>query len=130
MSLKILVAEDSSDLREILVARLAAQGWDVTVAENGAQALRLWSDGKFDVLSTDLDMPELNGLELTEQVLRLTPRATIIMFSGGNDDKAADFLNLGGMAFYSKADIRLYLADLASRLQARGEPLEKLGACI
>ncbi|AEG01908.1 response regulator [Methylomonas methanica] len=72
--MKILVADDSGTTRKVIVGLLFSLGFsDVHQAENGSQALnKLKSAHNFDLLITDWNMPEMNGLELVTNV-RSTP---------------------------------------------------------
>jgi DNA-binding NarL/FixJ family response regulator len=57
--------------------------WDVVYAHGGAQALLELDRARFDVIVTDLSMPEVDGLQLLQAVLASSPRTTRIMLSGG-----------------------------------------------
>ncbi len=63
--LKILVVEDSSSMRSFIVSSLL-QYYDAQIAEaeNGFEALKLLPSEKFDLILTDINMPDINGLEL------------------------------------------------------------------
>ena len=65
LDLRILVAEDNPINQAIIKEQLEALGCSVTVAFNGEQALALWLPGAFDLVLTDVNMPILNGYELT-----------------------------------------------------------------
>ena len=65
LNLNILVAEDNVINQLILRAQLEKLGCTVELASNGEEALSIWHKGKFDVLLTDVNMPKLNGYELT-----------------------------------------------------------------
>lgn len=60
---KILVAEDASNLRNILVSTLSKQNYTVKSAENGKEALDLFCSEKFDLVVTDIMMPVMDGNE-------------------------------------------------------------------
>ena len=70
LNLRILVAEDNPINQAIIKEQLQALGCSVTTAFNGEQALALWLPGAYDLVLTDVNMPLLNGYELT-QALRL-----------------------------------------------------------
>ena len=65
LNLNILVAEDNVINQLILRAQLEKLGCSVELASNGEEALSLWDNGKFDLLLTDVNMPKVNGYELT-----------------------------------------------------------------
>ena len=62
---RILLAEDDSVIRDLILTTLARGGWLAEFAENGVEAVRKWEEGDFDLIIMDLQMPELNGLEAT-----------------------------------------------------------------
>jgi len=59
--------------------------WDMTFVSSGAEALQCLSESPFDVLVTDVRMPEMNGVELLEQVVNLHPELIRIVLSGTAD---------------------------------------------
>jgi two-component system chemotaxis sensor kinase CheA len=69
---KILVAEDSATIRDAIRRELARAGFDVTVAEDGEQALQLAREQRFDAISSDVMMPKMDGYELV-RALRQEP---------------------------------------------------------
>jgi len=74
---RVLVAEDERDVAELIRYTLVREGFDATVAGNGAEALRLARDGQFDLVLLDLMLPQLNGWELCRR-LRLEPATRAI----------------------------------------------------
>jgi two-component system chemotaxis sensor kinase CheA len=70
---RILVAEDSPLIRDAIRRELSRAGFDVTVAEDGEQALQLALEGRFDAISSDVMMPRMDGYELV-RALRQEPR--------------------------------------------------------
>lgn len=65
MALRVLVAEDNPINQVTLRDQLEQLGCSVTLAQDGAEALAAWSIGAYDLLLTDVNMPRLNGYELT-----------------------------------------------------------------
>jgi len=63
-ALRVLVAEDHPASRALLGDQLDALGYDATIVENGVQAMRAFFEAPFDVVLTDLSMPELDGFAL------------------------------------------------------------------
>ncbi|MBM1189230.1 hybrid sensor histidine kinase/response regulator [Pseudomonas lundensis] len=66
LQLRVLIAEDNPINREIIKEQLEALGCSVTAAINGEQALSIWTPGLFDLVLTDVNMPILNGYELSK----------------------------------------------------------------
>lgn len=78
MGLSVLVAEDNPVNREILKEQLQALGVRVTLAEDGEQALMRWEETEFDLVITDVNMPKVDGYQLTQRLRELDPDIPII----------------------------------------------------
>lgn len=63
-SVRVLVVEDSATMRAFLLAALEDQGYEVITAKSGFEALKLLPKERFHVVITDINMPDINGLEL------------------------------------------------------------------
>jgi CheY-like chemotaxis protein len=80
---KVLVVDDDSGMRMILKRLLEREGHHVEEAWNGAEGIEKLRESGFDLVITDLVMPEKNGFELIHEVKNLRPGTKIIAFSGG-----------------------------------------------
>ena len=78
LELNVLVAEDNPVNQEILREQLEALGVRVTLADDGEQALLRWSEASFDLVITDVNMPRLDGYQLTRRLRQLDPLVPII----------------------------------------------------
>lgn len=87
---RILLAEDDPLVREYAGLQLRNAGYEVTSAVNGAEALNLLQDESFDLLFTDVLMPEMNGPELARHALQLQPTLGVIYTSGFFEDGEMD----------------------------------------
>lgn len=93
--MRILLAEDNDDLRELLTLSLERHGWEIFAAKDGRDALRMYhnaiaGDHHFDVLLIDVEMPRLNGFGVGANVRNFekysnVPRAVHIYFTGYDD---------------------------------------------
>jgi CheY-like chemotaxis protein len=79
---KVLVAEDNPAVREFIVRSLSSVGYAVTAAIDGQQALDMLAREKFDVLVTDIVMPNVDGIALAMKAVRMFPNLRIVMISG------------------------------------------------
>jgi len=68
---RILVAEDNLINQELMTAQLNILGYQADYAEDGASALKHWQAGKYDLLLTDIRMPEMNGYDLVREIRQL-----------------------------------------------------------
>jgi len=83
MAKKFLIVDDSASMRQLVSFTIKDAGYDVQVAENGKDALAKLGGGKVDMVITDLNMPEMDGIELIKK-LRAMPDykfAPIIMLT-------------------------------------------------
>jgi two-component system chemotaxis response regulator CheY len=88
MTKKILVVDDSASIRQLVSFTIKDAGYDVLVAENGKDALGKLSNEKVDMVITDLNMPEMDGIELIKK-LRATPDykfAPIVMLTTESEE--------------------------------------------
>src|ERR1700722_15844996 len=79
---RVLVAEDNPAVREFITRSLLSAGYKITAVADGQQALDMLAQEKFDVLVTDIVMPNLDGIALALKALRLFPDLRIVMISG------------------------------------------------
>jgi len=91
---KILLAEDDNDMRRFLVKALANAGYEVTDYDNGMSAYRRLREEPFELLLTDIVMPEMDGIELARRAAELDPDIKIMFITGFaavalNSDSAA-----------------------------------------
>ncbi len=102
--MKILVADDEKIKRITLADDLAAQGHEVAMACDGAEAFEKLSQARFDVLVTDLKMPKLDGLELLKRIKQgpLADMEVIMMTAYGSIPVAVEAVKLGAFDFLTK----------------------------
>lgn len=80
--MRVLVIEDSADLREYLRVALEAQEYEVLTAAHGHEALAYLNGHRVDAVVTDLFMPEMDGIETVATVRKLFPDVRVIAMSG------------------------------------------------
>ncbi|MBI2182114.1 MAG: response regulator [Deltaproteobacteria bacterium] len=89
MGLRVLVADDEEDIREIIQDRLEACGFNVVTASTGAEALRKIATERFDGVFLDVKMPEMTGIEVLEEVRKKDTRLPIIIITSSTSRDAA-----------------------------------------
>src|SRR5207237_9248323 len=67
---RLLVVDDERSMRELLSIVLRREGYDVTLAENGRTAVDALERGRFDLLISDIKMPDMNGVEVLRAAKR------------------------------------------------------------
>ena len=85
---RVLVVEDEPDIRDLLVFHLRREGYEVTTAGNGADALRCVARERPDVVLLDLMLPEMDGLDVCRRLRRdpATAGLSIIMLTAKGDE--------------------------------------------
>ena len=79
---KILLAEDDNDMRRFLVKALQNAGYDVISFDNGLSAYQRLREEPFELLLTDIVMPEMDGIELARRATELDPDLKIMFITG------------------------------------------------
>ena len=83
---RILLVDDEPSVREAFSMMLKFDGHSVTEANDGAEALDLFTKGQFDLVATDFEMPVMKGNELAGRIKNLAPKQPILMITAyGNE---------------------------------------------
>src|ERR1700722_12647952 len=82
---KILVVDDEEAIREVVSTLLEAQGYACTVRQNGRLALEAFREGAFDLVLSDIVMPEMDGLKRLAELRRDDPDVPVIMVTAMHD---------------------------------------------
>ena len=103
MKAKILLAEDDSNIRLGLVATLESEGYAVTAASDGAQALKLYPQDRFELVILDVMMPKLSGYDVCRELRAKGARVPIVFLTakGEEIDKVVG-LKLGADDYVTK----------------------------
>ena len=83
---KILVVEDDLDIQELLQNFLQESGYDITVANDGLEAINLFSDDDFDLILLDILLPKIDGFSVCE-FIRKKSQIPIIILTALNGEK-------------------------------------------
>jgi two-component system cell cycle response regulator CpdR len=81
-AMKILLAEDDNDMRRFLAKALGNAGYDVSSFDNGASAYNRLREEPFELLLTDIVMPEMDGIELARRATELDPDIKVMFITG------------------------------------------------
>src|SRR5437588_10999292 len=102
----IFVVEDSPTQSEQIKILLTEAGFEVKQAGNGVQALQALERGTPDAIVTDLNMPEMDGLELVEEVrTRYAAVPVILMTAFGSEEIAIQALRKGAASYVPKRNL-------------------------
>jgi CheY-like chemotaxis protein len=94
---KILVVDDEPQVCEAIAMLLTFDGCEVVTAGSGKAALALFAPGKFDLVTTDYMMPEMNGAELARALKALAPGQPVIMITAHSDMLKSSGVSLTGV---------------------------------
>lgn len=79
---RILLAEDDRVMREYLTRALERAGYAVSAVDRGTEALPLLQTERFDLLLTDIVMPEMDGIELAQRAADIAPEMRVMFITG------------------------------------------------
>ena len=100
---RVLIVDDESSMREMLLIALGDEGWEVHAARDGDQALAMLAKQAVDVLVSDIRMPGVDGLELLGRVREQSPRTEVILITAhASTDSAIEAVRLGAYDYVTK----------------------------
>lgn len=100
---RILVIDDEAIVRISCQKCLTPEGYEVDVASNGADGLRLTKENHYDVILTDLKMPDMDGMEFLMTMKEIQPEAKVIMITGYSTvEHAEEAKRLGAFNYVEK----------------------------
>lgn len=101
--MKILIIDDERSIRNSLKEILMDEGYEVDVAENGAQGCAMVEKEKYGVVFCDIKMPEMDGMEVLDRFATMGVDAAVVMISGHGDiDTAVECIKKGAFDFIQK----------------------------
>lgn len=80
--IRILLAEDDDAMRQYLERALERSGYDVMSVDRGTEAVPLLETESFDLLLTDIVMPEMDGIELAQHAAKIAPDMRVMFITG------------------------------------------------
>ena len=80
--IRILLAEDEEAMRTYLARALQNAGYDVVAVDRGTAALPLLEQEEFDLLLSDIVMPEMDGIELAQRCAEVSPKTKVMFITG------------------------------------------------
>jgi DNA-binding NtrC family response regulator len=118
---KILVIDDQKGIRNTLKDVLEYEHHEVSLAENGLQGLELFEAEKHEVVLCDIKMPEMDGIEVLDRIVKSNPDVPVIMISGhGNIDTAVDAIKKGAYDFIEKPlDLNRLLVSIRNAVEKK-----------
>lgn len=100
---KILIVDDSRTSRRILRNLLIEEGYDVVEAENGEEGIQKYKDENPDMVTMDITMPVMDGLQALKEIKDFDSAAKVIMVTAaGQESKVMEAVKLGAAEFVTK----------------------------
>lgn len=100
---RILVVDDDRNIVQVVRTRLQSENFGVDVAFSGPEALKRWEKNHYDVMITDMKMPEMDGVELMKRVQAVNGNVqTIILTAYGTIDSAVSAMKDGAFDYLTK----------------------------
>lgn len=95
---QILVIDDEPTIRFLLEKMLQREGYAVITAADGDEGMKLFQESRFDLVITDIIMPEKEGIEIIMEIKRTHPDIPVIAISGGGFNAPGSYLNIARAA--------------------------------
>lgn len=112
----ILLVDDDKEFRKAMTRVFEKSGYAITVAADGNEALDALSDNEFDLVISDLRMPNLDGVELMEELRRQGLATPIIFLTAfGEVESYMDLMNLGAFEYVNKPVKSRKILEIAQR---------------
>jgi len=130
MKKRALVIDDDFSTLELVKFQLEAEDFFVITAEIGAKGLDFIKELEFDIILTDLNLPDINGIEMVKKIKEISPNTEIIMITGdGSVGKAVEAAQAGAFHFVEKPidfDELILLIHRAIERKSQAEEIQTL----
>ncbi len=101
--MKILVVDDEEGARELFFSILSDEGYDITLANNGEEALVRFKNDAYDLVVTDIKMPVMDGLQLLQEIRKTGSKTDVIMVTAyGEVESYLKAMSLGAAEYINK----------------------------
>jgi len=118
---RVLVVDDERSMRELLAIVLKREGYEVVLAENGRSAVAALERGPFDLLISDIKMPDMSGVDVLRAAKKLDPDILGIMITAfASTETAIEAMRLGACDYLSKPfDVDLLKMKVREKVENR-----------
>jgi DNA-binding NtrC family response regulator len=130
MPVKVLVIDDDPTMLDLARFHLQAQGYEVVTVETGADGIQQAEKQKFEIVLTDLNLPDMDGIEVVRQFKELLPDSEILVITGYSSvSKAVEATKAGAFYFLEKPiefEELLLLLEKALERKQQAEEIKQL----
>ena len=117
---KVLIVDDEVDICEIIAFDLQSQGYEVTLAVTGSEAMSAVQKHSFDFVVTDIRMPRFSGLNLLKELRQKSwELPVVVLMTGFSDVDQTEATALGAYGFINKPFATESLIELLAQAQAK-----------
>src|SRR5687768_4206168 len=132
MAKKALVVDDDRAMLDLMRFQLKDEGFEVSTAENGEQSLNFLREKQYDIILTDLQLPDFSGIEMVKRCKEIAPDTEIIMVTGfGSMEKAIEATKAGAFYYVEKPidfeDLLVLIEKAIERREQKAEIKELRG---
>jgi len=114
---KVLIVEDTDDVRQVISDIVKTEGYSVFTAENGAEAIAALEGNVVDLVFLDIGLPDVNGIELIPTIRKLGRDVEIVMLTSNNDARSAvNSLKAGAVDYILKPFELIEFKNILNRL--------------
>jgi len=100
---RILIVDDEEAICDLLVRRLAEEGYSCTMANNGREAINFLRKDAYSLIISDIIMPQVDGFELLEKIKAINPSVPVIIITGYSElETGLEAMRLGAYDFIIK----------------------------
>ncbi|MBY0588102.1 response regulator [bacterium] len=117
MVASILLVDDDSTIGPLVQSITKSRPWEVTLASHGRDAIEKINARKPNLVITDLDMPVMNGSELTRQIVAQHADIPVVVLTGkGSEDSAVECFRAGAADYVRKENVKRDLVSVVAKL--------------
>jgi CheY-like chemotaxis protein len=116
---KVLLVDDEALLIELIQFELERNHYEVKFAGGGHEGLKIFESEHFDIVVTDVRMPEGDGIELMKSAKKMRPNVPVILVTGFSDYSKQELLELGASAVFYKPIAFSDIVDKVTELTSR-----------
>ncbi len=121
MANKALVIDDDKVSLDLLKFQLTSEGFEVNTAETGTKGLEYVKQNEYDIILTDLNLPDINGIEMVRRSKDISPETEIIMVTGEDSaEKAIEATRVGAFGYIVKpVDFDELMVDVRNAVERK-----------
>ena len=118
---KILIVDDEVNIRKVVREYAEFEGYEVSEAENGMEAVSICKENDFDIIIMDVMMPRLDGYSAVKEIHKYKQIPVIMLSSAGTSQKLKETLELGALDFIQKPYTSDQIKQAVERIRRKVE---------